>query len=220
MSTEGEREPADCLFDDLHKMWVENCIRWQPPQNFLPKEDEDKIRRTRTRQSDSSGVEEKLKRKPRPTVNVRTGRDLELTCHCRSVALEEQGFIPYLDTERLITATYVKALTKDCYTAGWTKPTLEQILVADEYIWKEVGTETRGKARMPPGGGSYPVRAALDTIIYAIGRSRTDVGASVDRRGSWHQTGQVPTFKRRGRRTEEVQKRAPTCRQESEGLAA
>ena len=39
------------------------------------------------------------------------------------------------------------------------------ILVADECIWKEVGTETRRKARMPPGGGSYPVRAALDTIM-------------------------------------------------------
>ncbi len=165
MSTEGEREPADCLFDDLHEMWEENYVRWQPPQNCPSKENRDKIRRTRTRQSDSSGVEEKLKRKPRPTVNVRTIRDLELACHCRSVALEEQGFILYLDTERLTTAKYVRALTKDCYTAGWTKPTLEQILVADEYIWKEVGTETRGKARTPPGGGSYPVRAALDTIM-------------------------------------------------------
>ncbi len=83
--------------------------------------------------------------------------------HGRTVAALRN--IPYLDTARLTTARYFKALTKESPTAGWVRPTLEQMLVADEYIWTEVGTETRGCARTPIGGTAYPIRVALEAVM-------------------------------------------------------
>ncbi len=63
----GEQVPAVCLFDDVHEMWEERRLVWQPPQNCPSKLVEDKVRAVKPR-NDGAGVEEKLKRKPRPTI--------------------------------------------------------------------------------------------------------------------------------------------------------
>ncbi len=86
----GEQVPAVCLFDDVHEMCEERRLVWQPPQNCPSKLVEDKVRAVKPR-NDGAGVEEKLKRKPRPTIDVKSLRNLEMACFRRSVTLEEHA---------------------------------------------------------------------------------------------------------------------------------
>ncbi len=142
-SLKGEEVPAVCLFDDPHEMWEERRLVWQPPQNCPSRLDEDKLRAVKPR-NDGSGVEEKLKRKPRPTIDIKSLRDLELACFRRSVTLEEHAFIPFTDVQTMLTDKYTEALTTEPVISGYVKPTLHQILAADQYIWTKVGERTEG----------------------------------------------------------------------------
>ena len=145
----GEQVPAVCLFDDVREMWEERRLVWQPPRNCPSKLVEDKVRAVKPR-NDGAGVEEKLKRKPRPTIDVKSLRNLEMACFRRSVTLEEHAFLPFDDVQAMLTDKYTEALTTEPIISGYVRPTLNQVLAADQYIWTRVGERTEGACRGNP----------------------------------------------------------------------
>ena len=65
----------------------------------------------------------------------------------------------------MLTDKYTEALTTEPIISGYVRPTLNQILAADQYIWTKVGERTDGACRGNPATPDYPVRKALKEVL-------------------------------------------------------